>query len=328
MGILRYIGKRILLAIPLVLVALTINFTIIHLAPGSPIDFILHSGEIHVMTPEFIEAINKQYGLDKPLWQQLVVYITNTLRGDLGYSYQYHKPVLEIILSRLGVTLLLMIPAFIISLILGVFSGLKSSEHVHSLFDGVNTFTSLIFWSMPYFWFGMILISVFAVGLGWLPAQGIQEIGLSGIEKNISILRHLILPMVVISLGGYATYSRFSRSSMLEILKQDYILTAWSKGCTPRMVYNKHAFRNAILPVVTLVGLRIRNLFMGSVTIETVFAWPGLGMLLYTGILRRDYNLIQAIFLIYTILTIVFNIIADVAYAYLDPRIRYGEKTG
>ncbi len=324
MSLFRYVINRILIAIPLVLVAIAINFTIIHLAPGSPIDFILSSGEVHLVTPEFIADITAQYGLDKPIWIQFSIYIQKIFRGDFGYSYQYHRPVLSIIYERLYNTLLLTIPAFIFSVILGILFGIKSSEKVYSLTDNINTIVGLIFWSMPFFWFGMMAISIFAVNLHWFPAQGIQDIGVIGLDRVISVLRHLFLPFMVIGLGQYATYTRFTRASMLEVLKKDYITLAWSKGATPKLVYYKHAFKNAILPLVTIIGLRIRNLFMGSVLVETVFSWPGLGMLLYTAITRRDYNLIQAIFVIYTIITMICNIISDITYAYLDPRIRYG----
>jgi peptide/nickel transport system permease protein len=210
--------------------------------------------------------------------------------------------------------------------VLGILTGIKSSEKVYSLTDNVNTIFSLLLWAMPGFWFAMILIQVLAVNFDLLPAQSIVDIGVVGFERIKSLILHLIMPITVLSLGGFASYTRYTRTSMLEVLKKDYILTAWSKGATPKMVYRKHAFRNAALPLITLIALRMRGLFMGSVLIETVFSYPGLGMLLYKSISRRDYNVIQGIFLIYTILTLLSNIVADVAYAYLDPRIRYGDE--
>jgi peptide/nickel transport system permease protein len=325
MGIIRYVISRLIIAIPLVIIAICINFTIIHLAPGSPIDFILSSGEVHLITPDYLAAIQAQYGLDKPLWEQLFIYVSKILRGDLGYSYLYSEPVIRLIQEKLANTLFLVVPAFFVALGLGLVTGIKSSEKVYSLGDNINTILALVFWAMPSFWFSMILIMVFAVDLHWLPAQSISDIGATGFNYIISMLTHLILPTIVLGIGEYASYTRYIRSSMLQILKKDYITTAWAKGCTSNLVYYKHAFRNAILPVVTIVALRIGGLFMGSVLVETVFSYPGMGMLLFSSISKRDYNTIQGIFLVYTIITILFTLIADITYAYLDPRIRYGD---
>jgi peptide/nickel transport system permease protein len=273
--------------------------------------------------PAFIQSIRAAYGLDKSIPEQLLIYMWKALRLDLGYSFTYHQPVFEVILSKLGNTLILTCSAFSIALILGVLSGIKSAEKPYSKTDKINTVVSLFFWSMPGFWFGTMLLLFFSVYFNFFPVGGISAIGSQGIQRVLSILHHLVLPALTLGLGGYALYSRFMRASMLEVLRMDYIKTAWSKGCTPRMVYYKHAFRNSLLPLVTLVGMRLPALFMGSVLVETVFTWPGLGMLLYDSIKERDYNLIMAIFIIYSILMIVCNFIVDVVYSYLDPRIRY-----
>lgn len=325
MGIAKYLLKRLITAIPIFLFAVALNFLIIHSAPGSPVDFILSSGEYHLLTADTVKEIIASYGLDKPLHMQFIIYIAKIFRGDLGYSFTYHIPVSELIWERLGRTLLFVLPSFLISVTLGILVGIKSSEKAYSLADNVFTIVSLLLWAMPFFWFSMILIQVFAVNLHLLPAQSIADIGVIGFERVKSLILHLIMPITVMGLGGFASFSRYTRSSMLEILNKDYIMTAWAKGATQKMVYRKHAFKNAALPIITLIALRIPSLFMGSVLIETVFSYPGLGMLLFKCITRRDYNVIQGIFLIFTIITLISNIIADLLYAYLDPQIRYGD---
>ena len=318
-----YILKRVLVTIPLVFLSLTINFIIMKSAPGDPVGFLISGMEAWGISPDYIEMIRLEYGLNKPISEQLLIYMGKALSGDLGYSYTYHQPVLKVIFDSTMNTLLLMSTGFSIALILGVLSGISCSKKAYSKIDNINTLVSLLFWSMPSFWFGTMALLIFSLRFNIFPVGGITGIDLQGMDKLFSRVHHLALPAITIGLAQYAVYSRFTRASMLEVLSKDYIKTAWSKGCTPRQVYYKHAFRNALLPIVTIIGLRIRRLFMGSVLIETVFAWPGLGSLLYFAITARDYNLLMAIFLIYSIITIISTIIVDISYAYLDPRIRY-----
>lgn len=315
--------KRVLVTIPLVFLSLTINFIIMKSAPGDPVGFLISGMEAWGISPDYIEMIRLEYGLNKPISEQLLIYMGKALSGDLGYSYTYHQPVLKVIFDSTMNTLLLMSTGFSIALILGVLSGISCSKKAYSKIDNINTLVSLLFWSMPSFWFGTMALLIFSLRFNIFPVGGITGIDLQGMDKLFSRVHHLALPAITIGLAQYAVYSRFTRASMLEVLSKDYIKTAWSKGCTPRQVYYKHAFRNALLPIVTIIGLRIRRLFMGSVLIETVFAWPGLGSLLYFAITARDYNLLMAIFLIYSIITIISTIIVDISYAYLDPRIRY-----
>lgn len=319
----KFMIKRILVSIPLILVTIMINFTIIKLAPGDPASFLISGIDSYGIPPEFINMVRAQYGLDKPLWQQLYIYMSKVMRGDMGYSYRYHQPVFKVIMTKLPNTLLLTCASFSISVYLGIVSGINCSKKPYSRNDNINTIISLIFWSMPGFWFGTMNLLLFGVYIDLFPIGGISDIGSHGIQRFTSTLHHLFLPAFTLGTGQYAIYSRFGRASMLEILNLDYIKTAWSKGCTPKMVYYKHAFRNALLPLTTLIGLRLPRLFMGSVLIESVFSWPGLGTLLYDAIRVRDYTLIMACFTMFSILMIVANFIVDIAYSYLDPRIRY-----
>jgi peptide/nickel transport system permease protein len=322
MGMKAFIIRRIVVGIPLIFVILVLNFMIMRLAPGDPVSFLI-SGIESEMPPGYVLEIKAKYGFDQPLYIQLFRYMGNVLMGDLGFSFFYHKPVLEVIYLRLGNTLLLSGTAFILAVLIGVQTGIVASKRPYSLTDNVLSVTSLITWSMPYFWMGMVFILIFSMYLGLFPVQGMITPGLSGSEYWLDLLWHLSLPATVLALGQFALYTRFTRASMLEVLRKDYILTAWSKGATDQMVYYVHAFKNALLPIVTLIGLQVRHLFTGAMLVETIFAWPGMGRLVYESIFFRDYNLVMAVFLVYSIITIVSNIVTDIAYGFLDPRIRY-----
>lgn len=319
----KHIIKQILSNIPLLLVTICLNFTIIRLAPGDPVSYLISGLEAWGIPPEFIQTVKEAYGLDKPIWEQLLIYIGKVARGDFGYSFTYHQPVFKVIMSKIPYTLLLTGTTFIISLAIGLFTGIKSAEKPYSRTDNANTMVSLVLWATPGFWAGMMSILVFAVYWHIFPAGGMSDIGSTGIARTLSTLRHLFLPSVTMGLGSYAVYSRYGRASMLQVLSEDYIKTAWSKGCTPRQVYYKHAFKNAMIPIVTLIAMRLPGLFMGSVLTETVFTWPGLGSLLYEAIRFRDVNLLMAIFIVYSVLMIISNIVLDIVYAYVDPRISF-----
>lgn len=291
-----------------------------HLAPGDPA--VLLAGPD--APPEFVDLIRKQLGLDRPLYEQFFLYITNALRGDLGSSYTHNKPVLEVIFQQLPATLLLMGTGYLIALILGIYLGVVASARPHSKTDNVAMFSSLVIYSLPGFWAAMITVFVFGFILRWFPILGMVDIGAQGIDILFSVLHHLVLPALIVSLEYLAMYFRIMRASMLEILNEDYIITAKSKGCSNQTVLYKHALKNALIPMVTIVALRLRYVFTGTVLIETVFAWPGLGRLIISAISQRDYSLLMGVFLIVSILTIFFNMVADVVYGLVDPRIRYG----
>lgn len=317
----RYIIKRILIAIPLVLAIVCINFVIIHSAPGDPVAFMI-SG-VENATPEFMAMKRAELGLDKPMYIQLLIYLDTILHGDLGYSFIYHQPVADIILQRLQATLLLTVTSFVITVAVGIFAGVSAAKRPYSRTDAFFTIGALGIYSMPDFWVGLIAIIVFSVHLHLTPIFGIVDPGLTGWDYWTNLLWHLALPATTLGLGRLALYSRLSRASMLEVMRQDYITTAWAKGCDERAVFYKHGLRNAMLPLVTVLGFQTSFLFAGAVLTETVFAWPGIGRLLYQSIFFRDYLMIQSLFLVFSILTIAGNLLADIAYAFLDPRIRY-----
>jgi peptide/nickel transport system permease protein len=319
--LIKFVIKRILIAIPLVLAIVIMNFIIIHSAPGDPVAFMV-SG-VENATPAFMALKRAELGLDKPLYVQLLIYLGTILRGDLGYSFIYHRPVADVIAERLQATLLLTLTSFIITLVVGVLAGVSASKRPYSRTDALFTIGALGIYSMPDFWIGLIAIIVFSVDLKLTPIFGMVDPGLTGWNYWANLLWHLALPAVTLGLGRLALYSRLSRASMLEVMRQDYITTAWAKGCDEHTVFYKHGLRNALLPLVTVLGYQTSFLFAGAVLTETVFAWPGIGRLLYQSIFFRDYLMIQSLFLVFSILTIAGNLLADIAYAFLDPRIRY-----
>jgi len=317
----KYTTARLVQSVPLILVIIALNWFIMHAAPGDPVSFLV-SGE-EMMPPGYVEVLRARYGLDKPLYVQFLKYLANVLQGDFGFSYYYLESVWTVVIRNLPRTILLTATAFLFSLIIGVFAGVVSAKKPYSISDNVATATSLVVWSMPFFWMGMLGIMLFTFRLNLFPVQGMKTVGTHGLAEFFDITWHLFVPALMFGLGQFALYSRFTRASMLEVMKQDYILTARSKGLAENDVVYGHALRNALLPLVTLVGLRIAYLFTGSILIETVFSWPGLGTILIDSITRRDYTLLMAIFVIFSLLVIICNLAADLAYAYLDPRIRY-----
>jgi peptide/nickel transport system permease protein len=317
----RYLIRRLIRAVPLVFVVIVVNFAIIHLAPGDPVAFLVSGMEY--ASAEFIAIKRAEVGLDKPLYQQFIIYLWGILRGDFGYSFIYAQPVLGVITSRLGSSLLLTASALIIEVVGGILLGILASKRPYSKLDNFVSVFSLVVYSMPFFWVGMLAILTLGLYLRLFPIQGMVTPGLSGMRAYADVMWHLFLPATCLGLGRLGLYSRMTRASMLEVMRQDYILTAWAKGCDENAVFYRHAFRNAVLPIATLVAMRIGLLFTGAVLIESVFSWPGIGRLLYDSITARDYTMVQAIFIIFSLLTIFGNLVADILYAALDPRIRY-----
>lgn len=289
-------------------------------APGDPVDFLV-SG-LEGVPPGYLDMVKAKYGYDKPMHEQLIIYMSNLLRGDFGFSFYFHQPVIKMIIPALRNTLILTLTSFFIELS-GIILGVLASKKVYSLTDNVITIATLVTFNMPYFWLAILFLLFFGLRLGAFPITGMYTIGTTGVQKIISMLWHLVLPATVLSIGRVALYTRYTRASMLEVMRLDYITTAWAKGCSERTVLYKHAFRNALIPIVTVITLRMRTLFTGAILVETVFAWPGMGRLVYDSIFRRDYNVIMANFLIIAVITILFNIFADIIYAYVDPRVRY-----
>jgi peptide/nickel transport system permease protein len=318
-----YIVKRLLQAIPLIVFVMAINFVIIHAAPGDPITYLY--GASAEVSAEQMQRLREQLGLTQPVYIQFVRYLGNLLRGDLGFSVINRKPVLELILERIPATVVLMSAAFVFSVIVGGLWGVISAIKARTPIDYLVTLVSLFGYSMPTFWLGLILILLFALHLGWFPTMGMVTLGseLSGLSGVLDVLHHLVLPTITLGTFYLATYARLTRSSMLEVLGQEFITTAWSKGLPGRAVYYKHALRNALLPVITIAGLQIGFMFTGAVLTETIFAWPGMGGLTYQAILQRDYALLMGLFLIVSVCVIVMNLVTDLVYTVVDPRIRY-----
>jgi peptide/nickel transport system permease protein len=318
----RRFGYLLLLSVPVVFGILVLNFFLIHLAPGDPASVL--AGEGGAASPEYMAALRLKFGLDRSLTEQLLSYIGNALHFNLGYSYGNDEPVFQLIMERLWPTLLLMLTAFVFALTGGITLGLLAASARNKLRDAVISFVSLICYATPGFWLGLMLIVVFAIKLGWLPTSGLEDIGAfnEGWARVADIARHLILPGSTLGMFYLALYTRLMRASMLEQIGMDYVVTARSKGLSERQIVFGHMMRNAMLPVVTMAGLQAGNLIGGSVIVETVFGWPGLGTLAFDALQSRDLNLLLGIFFISACLVVVINLLIDLIYVALDPRIQ------
>lgn len=321
-GILLFAGRRILLAIPTLIIVISVVFLLVHLAPGDASTFLAGDGAIG---DEYLAAIRAEFGLDQPLYVQYLKYIGNVLRGNLGTSFRYNAPVTELILERLPATLVLMLGAIVLFVTAGVILGVCAARKPNSGFDIGLSVAAVAGWSTPLFWLGQMLIILFAVKLEWLPSQGMFSLQNSaeGLARLPDLGMHLILPLCTLGMRYLAMGARMTRASMLEVLSQDYIITARSKGLKEKVVLTRHAVPNALLPVVTLVGMNIGTMLTGSVLTEVVFGWPGMGRLLYDGIYARDYPLVIGIVITVSIAVILTNLITDLIYAVIDPRIKY-----
>lgn len=319
----RYVVGRIGQAIPLLLGVVVINFLIIHLAPGDPVQALV--GDFPA-PEEYVRQVRADFGLDKPLWQQLLIYLGRLGQGDLGFSFANRQSVVRVVGERVAATALLTGTALLFATVAGVALGIFASRRPSSASDAGITALSLVGYSLPVFWLGQILIIVFAVGLGWLPAQGMVSLRTpeAGFGRIVDIAAHLTLPALALCWRFLAINSRLTRASMLETLGREYIRTAKAKGLAPRAIVFRHALPNALLPVVTLAGYNLGFLLAGSALVETVFGWPGLGRLLYDSVFARDYPVLLGIFLTVAVTVIVANLLTDLLYAFLDPRIRYG----
>lgn len=317
-----YVIWRTLQVFPVVLGIIIVNFLLIHIAPGDPVTIFLGSMGT---SQEYIQAVRVRLGLDEPLHIQLIIYIKNVLLGDLGFSYVNQEPVLKLIVERIPATLLLMGPALILSSILGVILGVISSKKPYSWLDNINTLIALIGYSIPVFWFGQIILMFFSLRFDLFPSHGMSSLRHihSGFRYYLDLGHHLALPVLALGFRYLAVNSRYARASMLEVLELDYITTARSKGLKERTIFYKHALRNALLPVVTLFGINLGVVFAGAVLTETVFAWPGLGMLMLNAVYARDYPVLMGLLLVVSAMVILANLAVDIAYSFLDPRIQY-----
>lgn len=314
----KYILQRVMEAIPLLFFVTIATYFIMNITPGGPLAVYLHNPHVNQAQ---IALLAKQLGLNQPWYVRYWEWLWALLHGHWGYSYFTGQPVIQMIGERLPNTLILMGCAFLISLIFGIPLGIYSATHQYSAFDYVFSFASFFAWAMPSFFFGLLLQIVFAVKLGWLPVAGMYS---QFYPPSVwQLAQHLVLPTVVLGLGSLAGWSRFMRSGVLEVIRQDYIRTARAKGLSERRVILKHALKNAILPIVTIIGMDIPSLFGGAVIVEQIFSWPGMGQLFLTSLNNRDYPVLMASLLISATLLVLGNLMADLAYGLIDPRIQF-----
>jgi peptide/nickel transport system permease protein len=321
---LQYIAKRLIFMAPMLVGITIICFAVMHLAPGSPTD--LQTQMNPRASAEAQERLRAMYDLDKPLYHQYWIWVKKLAVLDLGQSFSTdHRPVADKILERLPITILLNVLSLILILAIAIPIGVLSAVHQNSLFDKLTSVFVFIGFAMPTFWLALLLMILFGVQLGWLPISGIRSLNYEYLPAGAAfwdLIKHLILPVMLSAFGGLAGLSRYMRANMLEVIRQDYIMTARAKGLSERVVIYKHALRNALLPVITILGLSIPGLIGGSVIFETIFAIPGMGQLFYMSVMARDYPVVMGILFIGAVLTLLGNLIADVSYAVADPRIR------
>ena len=314
----RYAFRRVLQMIPLLIGISLILFLIIQAAPGGPEGMMLQSGL--TVDPKVVEAYRHRLGVDQPIYIQYFKWISAAVSGDLGISYTSTQGVAGMLMGRLPATLELMAVSFLLAAFIAIPMGIYSALHQYSPFDLFATTSSFLGIAMPVFWFGLILQLIFSVKLGWLPVSGTETVGDTSLLDHI---QHLILPSIVLSLHYIAGWSRYMRSSMLSVIGSDYIRTARSKGLKERTVVFRHAVKNALIPVVTIMALNLAGLFSGAVITETIFAWPGIGRLFIQSMYARDYPVLMGILMMGSFMVVFFNLIADLFYGWLDPRINY-----
>ncbi|MGE5578584.1 MAG: ABC transporter permease [Bacillota bacterium] len=319
-----YLARRALQIIPLLIGISIINFGIMHLAPGDPVDLLTERNA----TAEDRARIRAIYGLDDPIYVQYFRWLSQVIRGDFGKSFVDGQPVIKSILERLPYTIYLNLVTIIIIYAIAIPVGIISALRQYSWFDHAVTFMAFIGQAMPAFFFGLLLIYTFGLKLDWLPIAGIGTIGLNvrtaGFWATVlDRTKYLVMPAIVVSFGSIASVARYMRSSMLEVIRQDYVRTARAKGLPERIVTVKHALRNALLPIVTLIGGELPALFGGLVVIETIFSWPGVGLLSMRAIFQRDYQIVMAMNMIGATLMVLGNLLADILYVVVDPRIKY-----
>jgi len=322
MRLLSFIWRKLLHAAALLLAVLVLNFGLIHLAPGDVVQTL--AGEMGGASPEVIRELRRTWGLDRPFHEQLVSYLSKAVRGDLGTSAYFNRPVSELVLDRVPATVLLVMSAMLLALLGGTVLGIAAARRPRSAFGTFTSIVALLGFSAPVFWTGLMLTILFALVIPIFPTSGYFDVAKSatGLTHAVDVARHLALPAVTLAIIYVGVYARLARASMLEVLGADYVRTARAKGLTEAVVVYKHAMRNAILPVVTMAGLQFSSMLAGAVLVETVFNWPGLGQLAYESILRRDNQLLLGILFYSALFVVVGNLLTDLAYRLIDPRIR------
>lgn len=314
------LGRVVQGLVAIILIA-TVNFLLVHAAPGDPVSVL--AGEAGASDAQFVAQLRQQFGLDQPLSTQLATYIGKVVRLDLGYSYRQQAPVLQLIAERLPATLLLTGSAFVLSLVFGVTLGALAARHAGTWVDSGITVVALVFYAMPLYWLALMAVLVFTVQLDWLPGFGFSSVGsgYTGLALVLDIARHLVLPALTLALFYMAVYARMTRAAMLDVAQMDFVKTARAKGVRPGRILRAHVLRNALLPVVTLAGIQAGSLIGGAVLTETVFAWPGIGRLMFDALLQRDYSLLLGAFLVTAAMAVLFNLVTDLIYTLVDPRI-------
>lgn len=317
----RYGLRRVAQAVPLVIGAVVITFVLIHIAPGDPI--VALAGEDG--NAEYYERMRERFGLDKSIWARLVIFVGAVFSGDLGFSYRNSRPAVDVILEHLPATLLLLIPAVVIAGLVGTSLALIAASRPHGKLDMLLSSIAISGQVVPVFWSAQLLLLVFSVRLGILPVQGMTDVRAnpSGWEAVWDTGRHMVLPVTALSIQFMAPIARVARSRLIEELSEPYIITARAKGVSRFTVLRRHALRNAMLSVITVVGAQVGFMLSGAVLTETVFAWPGLGRLLLTSMLARDYAIITSMFLMISLAIVGSNLVVDLLYARFDPRVRY-----
>jgi len=316
-----YIIRRLMQALVVLILMTLLVFFIMRLLPGDPLlIYIAQSANIQAMSPEVLDAMRHEFGLDKPIMSQYANWITGIFRGDFGTSIFYHEKVGRLMLERFPITLHLGLLALVIGAVLGVLAGLLAAVRRGKWLDKIVTPLTYIGITIPVFWLGILLIYTFGLKLHWLPISGYT----SPFDDFWLSTRQLVMPVICLAVFGLAANARQTRSSMLEVTRQDFIRTAWAKGLSERKIIIKHAMKNSLIPVITLMGIGVGIIFGGSVLVETVFAIPGVGRLLVSSIFGQDYVVVQAITFVVAVIVLIVNLIVDISYGWLDPRIRYG----
>jgi peptide/nickel transport system permease protein len=326
MNLALHLLRQVANAIGLLLAVLVLNFCLIHAAPGDPAMVI--AGEMGGASPEVMAALRVKYGLDQSLVQQLLTYLGKVVTGDFGYSYYFNEPVLGLIAQRIPATLYLVLSALAISLVIGTVLGVISARKPNGLFSQSVTVLSLAGYAAPVFWTGLMLLLLFGSVWPILPVTGMTDVArpTTGFAHLLDVLKHLVLPATTLALVYIAQYSRLARVNMIDALTADYVRTARAKGLPEVIVIGKHALRNTLIPIVTVAGLQFGHLFAGAVLVETVFSWPGMGRLVFDSILRRDYPTLLAVLFFSAVLVMAANILTDLVYRLVDPRIRSGAR--
>ena len=324
MNLVAHVIRQAANAAGLLLAVLVLNFCLIHLTPGDPAQVM--AGEMGGASPEVMAALRVKYGLDHSLAEQLLTYLSKVATGDFGYSYYFNEPVVGLIAQRLPATLYLVLSELLLSVLIGTLLGVVSARRPNGLFSQAVTVLSLAGYAAPIFWTGLMLLLLFGSVWPVLPVSGMADVVTpkTGLAYAIDVARHLVLPSSTLALVFIAQYSRLARVNMIDALAADYVRTARAKGLPEYVVVGKHALRNTLIPIVTVAGLQFGQLFAGAVLVETIFSWPGMGRLVFESILRRDYPTLLAILFFSAVLVMAANIVTDLVYRLIDPRIRSG----